>query len=509
MERVLSVGKEEETDTGFCSVLYLYRVARMKVRTIPRGVAKAHSCRGSVQRGIQRARVGVREPSLYRGVVRRTHYYRNSDVGHPYTFESSSAFGTQRNRGVDRVRSAAQSTETELGRKDDDNGEGERFIDIEEFDRMHGMTFEDEINSGVAGKTLDSTSSFNDGDSGLAMELSFAGLPTHSDNVEGSNSDRAINSELTNDSSIPSTTTESILSQDQSPSSASVPPMWSSRAKRKGFRNKEDMFELAFTLESKQNDEHWEDLLAGHELSGRDWVKIFPLMSEEKRGLAKTIELFDYLKNETSNDVKNVYAFTTMINCCASHLDEETINRFLVEMNELDIIPTAATYTAILKCIKDRPKRIEAMVDMMKKNGYELNLRTYTTYITSLGRRGKWQKALELFQMLKKDGHVPNQITYGAIVAALAKSNKLDMAMDIFEEMLERGLQPNVQIYTSLIHCCRFSGEWKQALELFSEMVEDDELKPDVITYTALICTCLQAGEWKESLNLYTVSQTT
>ena len=281
-----------------------------------------------------------------------------------------------------------------------------------------------------------------------------------------------------------------------------VSEAWS-RGRRKGLRKESQVLELAYTLECKQDDELWEELLAGYDLRGRDFVKLFNVMCASKKGYLQAVDLFSYLKDRTDYDVKNKFAFTTIINGCAKHMDETRVFQLLEEMQELDIQVGAATYNAIMKCIKDRPKRIEALMQMMRESGIECSARTYTAYITSLGRRGMLPRALEAFEQMKAEDISPNQFTYGALISAIARKGDVDRAIEVFDEMLERQIQPNEFVYSALIHCCKKGRRWDRALEIFQEMVEADEMKPDVITYTALIDTCRAAGQWEHCLRLY------
>lgn len=275
------------------------------------------------------------------------------------------------------------------------------------------------------------------------------------------------------------------------------------RGRRKGVRKESHLLELAYTLECRREGEHWEELIAGYDLRGRDFVKLLKVMCASKKGYLQAVDLFSYLKDGTDYDVRNKFAFTTMINGCARYMDEERVFQLLGEMQALDIQVGAATYNAVMKCIKDRPKRIEALMVMMREGGIECSEHTYTAYITSLGRRGMLPRALEAFEEMKEQGLAPNKYTYGAIISAIARKGDVDRAVAVFDEMLAGRIQPNEFVYSSLIHCCKVGGEWERALEIFEEMVEADEMKPDLITYTALIDTCRAAGRWEHCLRLY------
>lgn len=275
------------------------------------------------------------------------------------------------------------------------------------------------------------------------------------------------------------------------------------RGRHKGFRSDSDLYALAFALCSRREGETWAELLATHELGGREFVQLFKLMCVEKKGLVAALDLFEYLKNGTDADVRNVFCFTALINGSATHMDEEGVMRLLEEMDALGIKPSAATYTAVMKCVRDRPRRMETVMQMMRDEGIAPTIRTYTTYITSLGRRGQCAKALSAFADMKAEGMKPNQFTYGAIINAVARSGDVDKASDLLEEMLDDGITPNAYVYSSLINCCKRDGRWEQALDFFEEMVEEDNIKPDVITYTALIDVCGSVGKWEKAYELY------
>ena len=60
----------------------------------------------------------------------------------------------------------------------------------------------------------------------------------------------------------------------------------------------------------------------------------------------------------------------------------------------------------------------------MEKNGFKLDLVTYTALITALGRGGRWEQAEQAFSRMRRNSIEPNMVTYSALITAFGNGGQ-------------------------------------------------------------------------------------
>ncbi|KAH7657602.1 HCP-like protein [Dioscorea alata] len=145
---------------------------------------------------------------------------------------------------------------------------------------------------------------------------------------------------------------------------------------------------------------------------------------------------------------------------------------------------------------------IHALYEHMKHNGPPANIFTYNILISSFGRSGLTDKALELFEEMERCECKPDVITYNSLINCLGKSGELDEAHLRFKEMQEKGMNPDVVTYSTLIECFGKANKVDMACKLFDDMLAAG-CYPNIVTYNILLDCLEKCGRTAEALKLY------
>ena len=98
--------------------------------------------------------------------------------------------------------------------------------------------------------------------------------------------------------------------------------------------------------------------------------------------------------------------------------------------------------------------------------------------------------------MMQKGGErtQPNKVAYTAAITSCGRSGQVDHAIDLFRQMKNQGLQPDRVAYNALFSALRIGKRSKEAFNLWDEMMSYTKkgisvpsyltVTPDIITVT-------------------------
>jgi len=142
--------------------------------------------------------------------------------------------------------------------------------------------------------------------------------------------------------------------------------------------------------------------------------------------------------------------------------------------------------------------KVEIALDVLnraQKAGFGNNVYAYSAMVSAYGRSGRCREALKVFQAMKKAGCKPNLITYNTIIDACGKGGvDLKKALDIFEEMQKEGVEPDRITFNSLIAVCSRGSLWEDSQRVFAEM-QRRGIEQDIFTYNTLIDAVCKGGQ--------------
>jgi len=127
-------------------------------------------------------------------------------------------------------------------------------------------------------------------------------------------------------------------------------------------------------------------------------------------------------------------------------------------------------------------------------------------------RPTRLKKAFEIFERATSSRSSnypvqPNVFTFGSLINACNRARNFDKAMDTLRSMeKDYGVVPNAIVYSSAISACARCEPPKPelALKLLEEVVEKKKIPMSVVGFNAAISACAQASDWENAISLLT-----
>lgn len=133
------------------------------------------------------------------------------------------------------------------------------------------------------------------------------------------------------------------------------------------------------------------------------------LAAASKAGELELAESF--LKSmRTDGLTPDLYAYTTVFGCCGRKKDWRAALKLLEAMKGDGILPTKKIFNAALKACSDGEAEVAVvMLEMIGRQGLELDDLLCASAIVALGRGKRADKALAIFEGMRKSGPPPNR----------------------------------------------------------------------------------------------------
>jgi pentatricopeptide repeat protein len=133
-------------------------------------------------------------------------------------------------------------------------------------------------------------------------------------------------------------------------------------------------------------------------------------------------------------------------------------------------------------------------------SGITLDTIFYSTLISSYGKCGSLQHAIDVFEEMKNIEK--NVITWNAMIAVYGQHGCGYEALKLFHKMQQEGVKPNKETLVCILNACSHSGLVAEALELFHSMEEQYDIVPANEHYNCMIDAFGRAGQLDEAEKL-------
>ncbi|KAI2504437.1 Pentacotripeptide-repeat region of PRORP [Fragilaria crotonensis] len=184
---------------------------------------------------------------------------------------------------------------------------------------------------------------------------------------------------------------------------------------------------------------------------------------------------------------------------------------FLSEMIDLGIRPNGMTYSALIdvcaRCGRTDMalKGLRAMLRQKSKEKGQMRtggeqdcmyneVGAWTSAINALGKAGRVETAMRLFQSMPKTGVQPNTITCGCLADSLLRHGRTADTLSVLRYMKQEGITPSEVMYTSLMTSAGHMAEIEKKQRWSGMGVDEDLLAGGgdakaIEVYTALMKT--------------------
>ena len=190
---------------------------------------------------------------------------------------------------------------------------------------------------------------------------------------------------------------------------------------------------------------------------------------------------------------------------------------FLNEMINLGIRPNGMTYSALIdacaRCdrtdmalkglramLRQKSKEQRAMRHESNRNYLLFNeVGAWTSAINALGKAGRVETAMRLFQAMPKTGVQPNTITCGCLADSLLRHGRTADTLNVLRYMKQEGIAPSEVMYTSLMTSAGRMAEIENKQKWNGKILEDDFQVGDGDTKAIEVYTVLMKSLTEET----------
>ncbi|KAL6196007.1 hypothetical protein ACLB2K_031624 [Fragaria x ananassa] len=175
-----------------------------------------------------------------------------------------------------------------------------------------------------------------------------------------------------------------------------------------------------------------------------------------------------------ASSLVGMYAKCSVFGCAIQLFDE---------MLQRDV----ACWNAVISCYNQDGQADKAMemYDKMTTSGFEPNVVTITTVISSCARLLDLERGREIHKALIKNRVDLDSFVSSALVEMYGKCGRLDMAKEVFEQVPRK----NVIAWNSMIAAYSVTGDGKSCVGLLRRMI-DEGTSPSLITFSSILLAC-------------------
>ncbi|KAG6818031.1 hypothetical protein H0H87_009186 [Tephrocybe sp. NHM501043] len=232
------------------------------------------------------------------------------------------------------------------------------------------------------------------------------------------------------------------------------------------------------------------------------------------RKSTEAMKIFQAFQKQPPKDVSEAHLlsiYNTTIDGLLSFNQEDAVKTLLLEMEKRGPKPDIVTYNTVLAYYgrRENIKGLARLVGRMAELKVVGDVYTFSTLLSALLKSGRDDAPDLLIDIMRKQGVQPNVATYSAIIGHQMRSptvQRLKVVMRLLQRMEEDATAlPNVKTYTAILAgLSRIEGaDTAQIDEWWREIIERmkrHHVEPNQATYHFLIDACLKR-ESQDGLN--------
>ncbi|XWS24612.1 hypothetical protein CRYUN_Cryun28dG0118000 [Craigia yunnanensis] len=151
-----------------------------------------------------------------------------------------------------------------------------------------------------------------------------------------------------------------------------------------------------------------------------------------------------------------------------------------------------------------RARRVHKALETFE-NLEELGLKCDTESLNVLLQclcRCRFSEIERILKALIADGFTPDCSTFSYLIEGLGRAGRIDDAVEIFDHMKEKGCIPDTRVYNAMISNFIFIGNFDECMKYYKGLL-DSNSDPDLDTYTIVISAFLKAQKVADAIEIF------
>lgn len=201
---------------------------------------------------------------------------------------------------------------------------------------------------------------------------------------------------------------------------------------------------------------------------------------------ARALEAYQRMLKESASGRRlkpTLTTINTLMSACAKSGMYDTVVDLYTALPRYQLTPDVFTLAALITVCKACAYWEEALSfaeEFSTEHGIELNTLACNALITTLGRAGRWQYALQVFERLaagELDGS-PDAWTHAALCLAFRRGEQFSAVLEVYTIMQEQQLPIYKDVFYAALEACERLGLWKEGQEVL-RTIQATELKSE------------------------------
>ncbi|KAL7609042.1 hypothetical protein Lser_V15G13569 [Lactuca serriola] len=171
----------------------------------------------------------------------------------------------------------------------------------------------------------------------------------------------------------------------------------------------------------------------------------------------KSKELSYVIECMIKNDIEpNNISFNTILKgfCKGKSMDEAL--KYFQSIKKPDLVSFNTILSAA--CKKGDSKMVQKVIDLMKDEGFKLNVVGFTCLMQYYCNVGKLNDCLDAFECMISQGLRPSMVTINSLMIGLCKNRELEAAYWVFCNLESYGLSSDSRTYKILMRAAKIEG---------------------------------------------------
>lgn len=213
---------------------------------------------------------------------------------------------------------------------------------------------------------------------------------------------------------------------------------------------------------------------------------------------------FDGLRHLLNKRVKdqcfnttNTFKFITSTDASLSVLDD--LCRTLARLDNGFARKSAYDSLIVRLCKLERVDEALRLVEMMARENYGLNARSFHPILNVVTRKKRMEEAWGVVDLMRRLGAPPDLTAYNYLLMAYCFSGDLDPTAAVLKRIEEEGMRADTRTYDALMLGACKAGKVEGALVLLRRMV-DDGVPMQLSTHMYVIDSLLRAGFYDQAV---------